>query len=44
MLLTTVADSHRNGIKVVPESYPELSQKDRLDEGLQTIRRPSQQK
>ena len=34
MLLATVADAHRNDIKVVPESYPELCQKDRIIEAL----------
>ena len=34
MLLATVADAHWNGVKVVPESCPELSQKDRIIEAL----------
>ena len=35
MLLATVADAHRNGVKVVPKSCPELSsQKDRIIEAL----------
>ena len=34
MLLATVADAHRNGIKVVPQSRPELNQKDRIIEAL----------
>jgi hypothetical protein len=34
MLLATVADAHRNGITVVPESCPELNQKDRIIEAL----------
>ena len=32
--LATVADAHRNGIKVVPESCPKLNQKDRIIEAL----------
>ena len=34
MLLATVADAHRNGIKVVRESYPQLNQQDRIIEAL----------
>ena len=34
MLLATVADAHRNGIKVVPESCPELNREDRIIEAL----------
>ena len=34
MLLATVADAHRNGTNVVPESDQKLSQKDRIIEAL----------
>jgi hypothetical protein len=34
MLLATVADAHRNGIKVVHESCPELNQEDRIFQAL----------
>lgn len=37
MLLTIVADAHRNGVKVVPGSYPELDQKDRIIEALGSV-------
>ena len=34
MLLATVADAHRNGIKVVPKSYQKIDQRDRIVEAL----------
>ena len=34
MLLATVADAHRNGIKALPDSCPKLNQKDRIIEAL----------
>jgi hypothetical protein len=33
-MLATVADGPRNGIRVVPESYPEINQRDRIIEAL----------
>ena len=35
--LPTVADAHRNGIKVVPESCPELTRKDRITKALGSV-------
>jgi hypothetical protein len=37
MLPATVADAHRDGVNVVPKSYPGLSQKDRLIEALGSV-------
>jgi hypothetical protein len=37
MLLATVADTERNGVKVVPEFYPKLHQKDRIIEALGSV-------
>ena len=37
MLLADVADAHRNGIRVVHESYPELDQRDRIIEALGSV-------
>ena len=37
MLVATVADAHRNGVEVVSEFYPELSQKDRIIEALGSV-------
>jgi len=34
MLLATVAEVHRNGIKVVPEFYPALNREDRIIEAF----------
>ena len=37
MRLPIVADTHRNGIKVVPESCPELNRKDRISKALGSV-------
>ena len=38
MLLATVADAHRNDIKIVNESFPQLNQQDRIIEALGSAR------